>query len=84
MRVAKNHDAGKESYAQSIACELFEDYLRVEERFAANQEATEQEVIDSMRKVGFMGMRSDRFSPIPKDILVHCCDSAWAILNDTG
>ena len=50
LRVARAHDAGKESYAQSVATELFEDYLLVEERFAANKDATEQEVIDSMRK----------------------------------
>lgn len=51
MRVAKAHENGKEAYARSVALELFEDFLRVEERFAANKDATEQEVIDSMRKV---------------------------------
>lgn len=51
IRVAKSQELGKESYAQNIATSLFEDYLEVEERFAANQEVTEQEVIDSMRKV---------------------------------
>ena len=51
LRVAKAHDAGKESYAQNVATELFEDYLRVEERFSAEKSTTEQEVIDSMRKV---------------------------------
>lgn len=33
---------------------LFEDFLSVEERFAANKEATEQEVIDSLRKVNIL------------------------------
>ncbi len=51
IRVAQSHSGGKESYARSIAISLFEDFLLVEERFAANKEATEQEVIDSLRKV---------------------------------
>ena len=32
--------------------ELVEEFLRVEERFQRLSEATEQEVIDSMRQVG--------------------------------
>ena len=52
VRVAQSHSNGKESYARSIAVSLFEDFLVVEERFAANKDATEQEVIDSLRKVG--------------------------------
>ena len=32
--------------------ELMEEFLRVEERFQRLSEATEQEVIDSMRQVG--------------------------------
>lgn len=51
VKVAKAHEDDKASYARSIAEELFEDFLRVEERFAANKDATEQEVIDSMRRV---------------------------------
>ena len=51
VRVAKAHENGKEAYARSIAFELFQDFLQIEERFAANKEATEQEVIDSMRLV---------------------------------
>jgi len=50
-RVAQSHASGKEAYARSIAIELFEDFLHIEERFAANKTATEQEVIDSMRLV---------------------------------
>ena len=50
-RVAQAHSNGMESYARSVAISLFEDFLLVEERFAANKEATEQEVIDSLRKV---------------------------------
>lgn len=51
MRVAQAHCSGKENYARSVAFSLFEDFLLVEERFAANKDATEQEVIDSLRKV---------------------------------
>ena len=51
IRVATSHASGKEAYARSIAMELFEDFLRIEERFAANKNATEQEVIDAMRLV---------------------------------
>lgn len=51
IRVATNHASGKEAYARSIAIELFEDFLRIEERFAAHKNATEQEVIDAMRLV---------------------------------
>ena len=52
LTVAEAHADGKESFARSIATELFSDFLSVEERFAANKEATEQEVIDSLRQVG--------------------------------
>ena len=45
------HKDGKEAYARSIAEVLFEDFLAVEERFARDKEATEQEIIDSMRSV---------------------------------
>ncbi|CAK0731625.1 hypothetical protein CVIRNUC_000020 [Coccomyxa viridis] len=51
LTVAEAHADGKESFARSIATELFSDFLSVEERFAANKEATEQEVIDSLRQV---------------------------------
>ena len=51
IRVAQNHAGGKEAYARSIAIELFEDFLSIEERFAAKKSATEQEIIDSMRLV---------------------------------
>lgn len=52
VRVAKAHEDSKETYARSIVLELFEDFLAIEERFAAaNKDATEQEVIDSMRRV---------------------------------
>jgi acetyl-CoA carboxylase/biotin carboxylase 1 len=51
LAVAEAHADGKEAFARSIATELFSDYLSVEERFASNKEATEQEVIDSLRQV---------------------------------
>lgn len=51
IRVARSHANGKEAYARSVAIELFEDFLIIEERFAANKNTTEQEVIDSMRLV---------------------------------
>ena len=51
IRVATSHASGKEAYARSVAIELFEDFLRIEERFAAHKNATEQEVIDAMRLV---------------------------------
>lgn len=51
LAVAEAHADGKEAFARSIATELFSDFLSVEERFAANKEATEQEVIDSLRQV---------------------------------
>ena len=51
LKVARAHEDGKEAYARGIAGELFEAYLVVEERFADKHEATEQEVIDSLRKV---------------------------------
>lgn len=54
LRVAQAHSNGKESYARSIAMDLFVDFLLVEELFAANKEATEQEVIDSLRKAWFL------------------------------
>lgn len=53
IRVARSHNDGKEAYARSIAVDLFEDFLRVEERFAAKKNTTEQEIIDSMRLVSF-------------------------------
>ena len=51
LAVAEAHAEGKEAFARSIATELFSDFLSVEERFAANKEATEQEVIDQLRQV---------------------------------
>lgn len=51
LKLAHAHEGGKASYARSIVEELFCDFLDVEERFAADEEATEQEVIDSMRRV---------------------------------
>ena len=51
VAVAAAHADGKEAYARGIATELLEDFLAVEERFAAAREATEQEVIDSLRQV---------------------------------
>lgn len=51
LAVAEAHAEGKEAFARSIATELFSDFLSVEERFAANKEATEQEVIDELRQV---------------------------------
>lgn len=51
LAVAEAHAEGKEAFARSIATELFSDYLSVEERFSANKEATEQEVIDQLRQV---------------------------------
>lgn len=48
--MAAAHADGKEAYARGIATELLEDFLAVEERFAAAREATEQEVIDSLRQ----------------------------------
>lgn len=51
LAVAEAHAEGKEAFARGIATELFSDFLSVEERFAANKEATEQEVIDSLRQV---------------------------------
>ena len=51
MAVAAAHADGKEAYARGIATELLEDFLAVEERFGAAREATEQEVIDSLRQV---------------------------------
>ena len=51
LAVAEAHAEGKEAFARSIATELFSDFLSVEERFAGNKEATEQEVIDSLRQV---------------------------------
>jgi len=50
-RVARAHAGGKEVYARSVACDLFEEFLDVEERFASRGGATEQEVIDSLRGV---------------------------------
>ena len=38
--------------------DLMEEFLRVEERFQRLSEATEQEVIDSMRQVGSSGVPS--------------------------
>lgn len=60
VRVAKAHETSKETYARSIATELFEDFLAIEERFAAIKDATEQEVIDSMRQASLP--RFDPFS----------------------
>lgn len=51
LGVAEAHADGKEAFARSIATELFSDFLSVEERFAVNKEATEQEVIDQLRQV---------------------------------
>ena len=51
LAVAEAHAEGKEAFARATATELFSDFLSVEERFAANKEATEQEVIDSLRQV---------------------------------
>jgi len=51
VAVAAAHADGKEAYARGIATELLEDFLAVEERFGAAREATEQEVIDSLRQV---------------------------------
>ena len=65
IRVAQNHAGGKEAYARSIAIELFEDFLGIEERFAAKKTATEQEIIDSMRLV--------RPPPPPPSPALRCC-----------
>ena len=60
LMVAEAHADGKESFARSIATELFSDFLSVEERFAANKEATEQEVIDSLRQVESHSLENSR------------------------
>lgn len=70
-RVAKAHEDDKASYARMIAEELFEDFLRVEERFAGSKEATEQEVIDSMRRV------IDLSSHLPHEGLPLRCHSLY-------
>lgn len=60
IRVARAHEQGKEEYARNIAKDLFDTFLATEERFAGNQEATEQEIIDAMRsiQVGFVVLGS--------------------------
>lgn len=52
IRVARAHENGRQEYIRMIIRQLFESFLHVEERFAGTDfEATEQEVIDSMRTV---------------------------------
>ncbi|KAK9805253.1 hypothetical protein WJX72_008860 [[Myrmecia] bisecta] len=51
VKVAVAHAEGKEAYARSLALELFEDYLAVEERFQLSGVGTEQEIIDALRQV---------------------------------
>ena len=68
LTVAEAHADGKESFARSIATELFSDFLSVEERFAANKEATEQEVIDSLRQV-----RTQLHAPALREVSRNAC-----------
>ena len=75
VKVAKAHEDGKESYARHIAEDLFEDFLRVEERFAANKEATEQEVIDSLRLVSVFAQQCPLSVPI---LDTHCMSLVYA------
>lgn len=51
IRVAEAHQGGMEEYARNVVKELFDAFLRTEERFAGKLESTDQEVIDSMRTV---------------------------------
>lgn len=52
MRVAKAHARGKEEYARSVVHDLLEQFAIVEEKFQqSNGLTTEQELIDSLRKV---------------------------------
>jgi hypothetical protein len=49
MRVAKTHSRGKEEYAHGVVGDLLEQFASVEEKFQ-QAGATEQEMIDALRK----------------------------------
>jgi hypothetical protein len=49
MRVAKAHSRGKEEYAHGVVGDLLEQFASVEEKFQ-QAGATEQEMIDALRK----------------------------------
>lgn len=49
-QVARAHADGMESYARSVAVEILEAYLTVEEKFESGGMATEQEIIDDLRQ----------------------------------
>lgn len=51
QKILQEHRGGRDAYARQVCMELMEEFLRVEERFQRLSEATEQEVIDSMRQV---------------------------------
>lgn len=53
IKVGELHALGRQQYARSIALDLLQEFLVVEEQFAANRGLTEQEVIESLRLVCF-------------------------------
>ena len=56
--IAKAHAEGKEAYARSVAVQLLEAYLSVEEKFESGGNSTEQEIIDELRQVHSSSLES--------------------------
>lgn len=51
IETARAHENGPEGFARTIAGQLLEEYLNVEEKFETDGRSTEQEVIDALRQV---------------------------------
>ena len=72
IKVAELHASGRQHYARSIASDLLQDFLAVEDRFAANKGHSEQEVIEALRLV------SSYSSQVGEFILFKSCMSPAA------
>lgn len=57
-QVAASHADGKESFARTVVSDLLETFLRVEEQFEGGGKATEQEIIDTLRRSHLSSLQS--------------------------
>lgn len=57
-QVAASHAGGKEAFARTVVSNLLETFLQVEEQFEGGGKATEQEIIDTLRRSHLSSLQS--------------------------
>ena len=77
--MCRAHAGGKEEYARGLCSRLIESFLVVEEQFEAGGKSTVQEVIDSLRQVGWDGVRW--VGGVPGVSVVLLCCSPFSHCN---